>query len=56
MIVLRNEGGGPFTPAVISQARPVQFAGGGANGEGRPDILLIRADAIAWLENQAPRL
>lgn len=56
VIVLRNEGGGQFTPVVIAQGRPVQFARAvDVNGDGRPDILLIRADAISWLENLAPR-
>jgi len=55
VVVLRNEGGGRFTPVVIAQGRPVQFARAvDVNGGGRPDILLIRADAIVWLENQGP--
>jgi len=54
VIVLRNESGGRFTPAVIAQGRPVRFARAvDVNGDGRPDVLLIRADAIVWLENQA---
>jgi hypothetical protein len=57
LIVLHNEGDGRFTPVVIAQGRPVLFARAvdinGINGDGRPDILVIRADAIAWWENRA---
>ncbi len=56
LLVLRNEGGGRFAPAVIAQGPPVQFAHAiDLNGDGRPDILVIRNDAIAWFENRPPR-
>ncbi len=51
LILLRNEGEGRFTPVVIAQGRPVRFARAvDINCDGRPDILAIDADAIAWWE------
>jgi len=53
LMVLHNEGGGRFTPAVITQGHPIQFARAvDVNDDGHPDILVIRTDAIAWWENQ----
>jgi hypothetical protein len=53
LLVLYNEGEGRFRPVVIAQGRPILFARVvDVNADGRPDILVIRADAIAWFENQ----
>lgn len=56
LLVLYNEGGGRFRPVVVAQGRPVLFARAvhmhDVNGEGRPDILAIRADATVWFENR----
>jgi hypothetical protein len=55
LMVLRNEGSGRFTPSVIAAGHPVRFARAvDVNADGRMDILVIRADAIAWFENLLP--
>ena len=59
LLVLYNEGEGRFRPVVVAQGRPILFARAlqmhDANGDGPPDILVIRADAIAWFENHPRR-
>jgi hypothetical protein len=52
LMVLYNEGEGRFRPVVVAEGRPVRFARAvDVNGDGRPDIVAIRADGIAWFEN-----
>ena len=59
LLVLYNEGEGRFRPVAVAEGRPILFARAlhmnDVNGDGRPDILVIRADAIAWFENQGTR-
>jgi hypothetical protein len=53
LVVLYNQGEGRFRPVVVAQGRPVLFARAlDVNGDGRPDILAIRADGIVWFENR----
>ena len=52
LLVLYNQGEGRFRPVVLAQGRPIRFAQAVYlnEGDGRPGILAIRADAIAWYE------
>jgi hypothetical protein len=56
LLVLYNEGAGRFRPVVVAEGRPILFAQAlhmnDRNGDARPDILVIRADAIVWFQNQ----
>jgi hypothetical protein len=55
LLVLYNEGDGRFRPVQIAQGPPVLFARVlDMNGDGRPDILAIRRDAVFWFENLGP--
>jgi hypothetical protein len=52
LVVLYNQGEGQFAPVVVARGRPILFARAvDVNGDGRPDILAIRADGIVWFEN-----
>jgi hypothetical protein len=56
LIVLRNQGAGRFQPVIVAQGKPVKFARVvDINQDGRPDILTIGPDAIAWWENRSVR-
>ena len=56
LLVLYNEGEVRYRPAILARGRPILFARAvDVNGDGRPDILAIRADAIVWFENQGSR-
>ena len=59
LLVLYNEGEGRFRPVAVAEGRPILFARAlhmnDVNGDGRPGILVIRADAIVWFENQGTR-
>jgi hypothetical protein len=53
LIVFHNEGGGSFEPRVVTSGTPVDHAfATDWNGDGRPDIVTIRRDAISWWENR----
>ena len=56
LLVLYNKGEGQFRPIVVAQGRPILFARAlqwnDINGQQRPDILAIRADAIVWFHNE----
>jgi hypothetical protein len=53
LLVLYNEGEGRFRPVVVAHGQPIRFARVlDVNADGRPDILVIRGDAIAWFENR----
>jgi len=57
LLVLYNEGEGRFRPVVVAEGRPILFARAlhmnQGSGDARPDILVIRTDAIVWYENQS---
>jgi hypothetical protein len=53
LIVFRNSGGGRFEPRVVASGAPVDHAiVTDWNGDGRPDIVTIRKDAISWWQNR----
>jgi hypothetical protein len=53
LIVFHNAGGGRFEPRIVSSGEPVAHAIiTDWNGDGRPDIVTIRKDAIWWWENR----
>jgi len=56
LLLLYNEGEGRFRPVAIAQGRPILFARVlDMNADGRPDILVIRTDSIAWYETAGAR-
>ncbi|HVN06600.1 MAG TPA: VCBS repeat-containing protein [Bryobacteraceae bacterium] len=56
LAVLLNAGADQFNPVILSEGRPVTFARAvDLNRDGHPDVLAIRADAIAWFENRRVR-
>ncbi len=53
LIVFHNAGAGNFEPRVISSGMAIDHAFvADWNGDGRPDIVTIRKDAISWWENR----
>ncbi|MFN7992519.1 MAG: VCBS repeat-containing protein [Bryobacteraceae bacterium] len=55
LMILRNDGTGAFTPLVIANGTPMIFGqASDIDGDGRPDIVTLRGDAISWWQNQPP--